>query len=243
MCRLLGVVATRPQSLAHHLRDAPHSLLRMSLRGKKAPHRDGLGWAYRDDRGRMRLHRWGARALAGREDLPGDLSPETTLLLAHARKASPEFGGLRGAVHAQPLTRDAILLAHNGTVRDAHVLGKTASTDSQALLDGLARAWRPRTPEALREALQSLLKLVRDYTALNVLLTDGEVLYALCLYTGDPDYYTLHLRRGGDAVVVASEPAPGEPGWAPLGNGELVVIAPNLTSASFQVEPGRFGSG
>lgn len=238
MCRLLGVVAREPQPLALHLRDAPHSLLRMSLEGKKAPHRDGVGWAYRDGRGRMRLHRWGARALAGRDDLPGDLTPATTLLLAHARKASPEFGRLRGGVHAQPLSRDGLLLAHNGTVRDAHALGATPSTDSQALLDWLVRAWSPRTPEGLREALGRLLGHVRDFTALNLLLTDGEVLYALCLYTGDPDYYTLHLRRWEGEVVVASEPASSEPGWTALENGELRVVYPDRTTISLQVGPG-----
>ncbi len=235
MCRLLGVLSQTPQPLAHHLRDAPHSLLRMSLWGQKAPHRDGVGWAYRDGRGRMRLHRWGARALAGRDGLPGDLTPATTLLLAHARKASPEFRGLRGALHAQPMSRDGLLLAHNGTVRDAHVLGAGTSTDSQALLHWLARAWTPRTPEGLREALQELLGLVRDFTALNLLVTDGEVLYALCLYTGDPGYYTLHLRRGGEEVVVASEPAEGEPGWTPMENGELLVVSPDLTTRTWRL--------
>lgn len=96
----------------------------------------------------------------------------------------------------------------------------------------------PRTPEGLREALGRLLGHVRDFTALNLLLTDGEVLYALCLYTGDPDYYTLHLRRWEGEVVVASEPASSEPGWTALENGELRVVYPDRTTISLQVGPG-----
>lgn len=236
MCRLLGVVGRVPFALRTYLVE-DHGLLAMSLHGAQAPHRDGVGWAYRDAHGRMRLHRWGRAALAGDERLPGDLSPETTLLLAHARKASPEYRGVLGALQAQPLVRDGVFLAHNGTVRDVDALGPGSGTDSQRLLEWLVRAWVPRTPDRLRAALQELLGRVRDYTALNLLLTDGALLYAFCCHTRDPDYYTLHGRWGEEAVVVASERVDNRPGWAPLRNGELRVVGPDLAVRTLPVVP------
>ncbi|MFH1609394.1 MAG: class II glutamine amidotransferase [Candidatus Bipolaricaulota bacterium] len=237
MCRLLGVLSREPAPLRQHFTDAPHGLLAVSLRGAKAPHRDGVGWAYRDARGRMRLYRWGRETLARCDGLPGDLAPETTLVVAHARKASPEYGALVGAIHAQPLVRDGIFLAHNGTIRDVGTLGEGAGTNSQRLLGWLCQAWHPRTTERLAETLGELLGLVRDYTAINLLLTDGAFLFGFCCYTRDPDYYTLHWRRDESAVVVASEPTGGQPGWRRFANGEMLVVGPDLTSSMTAVVP------
>ncbi len=237
MCRLLGVSAREPAPLQRYLSGFPHGLLAMSLHGAQAPHRDGVGWAYRDGCGRMRLHRWGRGPLVGSEGLPGDLSRQTTLLVAHARKASPEYRTTLGALQAQPLVRDGLFLAHNGTIRDVAVLGEGIGTDSQRLLDWLVEAWRPRTPERLPAVLSKLGGMIRDYTAVNVVLTDGDILYALRLCARDPAYYTLHWRTGGGAVVVASEPLDEGPGWTALGNGELLAIYPDLSVAAWPAVP------
>ncbi|MDD2911982.1 MAG: class II glutamine amidotransferase [Candidatus Bipolaricaulis anaerobius] len=237
MCRLVGALAGTPFPLRRYLLE-DHGLLALSLRGAKAPHRDGVGWAYRDARGRMRLHRWGGGALAGNDGLPGDPSPETTLLIAHARKASPEYRAMRGAIHAHPLVRDGVFLAHNGTVRDTSSLGDGNGTDSQRILDWLVRTWHPRTPDRLVEALRELLGLIHDYTALNLLLTDGSSLYAFCCHTRDPDYYTLHRRGGDGAVVVASEPVDGRAGWEPMPNGTLLAVGPDGEARAYDVGRG-----
>ena len=235
MCRLLGVVTREPMPLRRYLTEARQSFLVLSLRGAKAPHRDGVGWVYRDAQGRMRLHRWGREALAGREDLPGEISAETTLLVAHARKASPEYRRMMGALHAQPLVRGGVFLAHNGTVRDVGALGDGIGTDSQRILDWLVRTWHPRTPDRLAEALRELLRLIQDYTAVNLLLTDGALLCAFCLYARDPDYYTMGWRDEDGAVVVASQPIDDQPGWTALRNGELLVVEPDLSAHVLRV--------
>ena len=237
MCRLVGAVLREPKDLRPLLLDAPRGLYGVSLRGAKAPHRDGVGWAYRDVRERMRLHRWGASGLAGAETLPGALSVVATLLVAHARKASPEYRTALGALQAQPLVRDGLFLAHNGTIHDVDPLGETMGTDSQRLVEWLVARWRPRTPDRLTEVLRALAGMIRDYTAINLLLTEGTCLYALCLYTRDSDYYTLHWREEDDGVVVASEPIDDRPGWKAFRNGELLVIPPDLSVAVLRVVP------
>lgn len=235
MCRLLGTISREPKLIRQYILDAPHGLQALSRHGARAPHRDGVGWAYRDARGRMRLHRWGASALARAETLPGDLSVATTLLVAHARKASPEYRAALGALQAQPLVQDGLFLAHNGTIRDVAALDAGTGTDSQRLLNWVAQAWMPRTRDRLAEALTKIPGMIRDYTAINLLLTDGGFLCAFCLYTRDPDYYTLYWRAGDDAVVVASEPVDDQPGWRAFGNGELVMIQPDLSVDTLQV--------
>ncbi|HEU67684.1 MAG TPA: hypothetical protein ENN53_00385 [Candidatus Acetothermia bacterium] len=96
------------------------------------------------------------------------------------------------------------------------------------LLGSLVAAWQPRDVVGLAEALRSLLRLVRDYTALNLLLFEGRSLVALCQYTTDPEYYTLWWRVDVDEVVVASERTDGRPGWQALRNGDLLWVEPGL---------------
>jgi glutamine amidotransferase len=85
--------------------------------------------------------------------------------------------------------------------------------------------------------LAELLALVRDFTALNLLLTEGTTLWALCLYTQDPDYYTLHWRQGDGEVVVASQPVDDQPGWAPLATGTLLRVGPDLAVSTEGLVP------
>ena len=221
---MLAVWSREPFPIRRWLLDAQPGLLGLSLSGQRGPHRDGLGYAFREPAGRWRLFRFGPGALT-QGGIPGPTEAQALLLLAHARKASPEYQTLRGALHAHPFFHDGIFLCHNGTVRDAHRLGEGLGTDSRRVLLWLAQRWRPRTPERLRECLAELLATVQDYSALNLLLSDGENLYALCAYTRDPDYFTLWVHEGPEYVVVASEPADAARTWYPLENRELLCVS------------------
>lgn len=234
MCRMLGAWGPKAFPIRRWLTDASPGLLGLSLAGKKAPHRDGLGYAFLSSDGRWGLFRFGPTALAD-GDLPGPLASSARLLLAHARKASPEYSGLRGAVHAQPFFYDGVFLCHNGTVRDVGRLGEGVGTDSQRVLVWLARHWHPRTPEKLRACLSELLHLLKDYSALNLLIAHELHLHTLCAYTGDPEYFTLWVHEGPEGGAVASEPADREKSWDPLGNYELLVVSPAGVSQSFRV--------
>jgi len=232
---MLGFVSRRPIPIGRYLVEAPRGLLHMSLHGEKAPHRDGFGYAYLDGAGRLAVCRWGKQALdlvpAG---FPGDLSQETTLLIAHARKASPEYRERLPAQDAHPFLVGGFALAHNGGIRDAELLDAGPGIDSLRLARWLARRWRPRTPAALARALEKLLTLVHDYTAVNLLLTDGGSLYAFRRCAEKPDYYGLWFHVGPRLVLVASEPL-ADVGWQPLADGELLAIAPDLSLSRYRI--------
>lgn len=179
----------------------------------------------------MKLRRWGQQELTRLEEqgFSKISDAKTTLLIAHARKASKDYRQMVTAAQAHPLFEEGIYLAHNGTVQDAHKLSPREGTDSQKLLHWLAHDWRPRNPSSLQEALRKLLTLVEGYTALNLLITEGSNLYAFCCYGREPEYYTLHYRLDKSIAIVASEPLDEEDQqWQPLASGELLQIAPNL---------------
>jgi predicted glutamine amidotransferase len=233
---MLGFISRMPKPICFYLEEAPRSLRWLSLHGQKAPHRDGLGMAYKNVRGQIELFK------AGQEELP-QLETEgfskirglqTTLLLAHARQASKAYRQMTETAQAQPLSSDGLYLTHNGTIHDVAKLGTLEGTDSQKLLHWLAQNWQPRNSSGLKDALQKLLKLIQDYTAINLLITDGSHLYAFCCYRREAEYYTLHYNLDENLVTVASEPLDDEP-WQQLGSGVLLQITPRLTHQLVQV--------
>ncbi len=225
MCRMLGVVSSKAFPIRRWLVEASPGLLGLSLWGKNAPHRDGLGYAFRDARGQWKLFRFGPKTLVQKE-IPGPINSEALILLAHARKSSREYQEFRGALYAHPFFYDGVFLCHNGTVRDAHRLGDWLGTDTRKILLWLAKRWWPRTVARLKGCLAELLQLLQDYTGLNLLISDGENLYALCAYRENPDYFTLWVCEGEGFVAVASEPADEAMAWYPLKNRELLTIFP-----------------
>ena len=231
MCRMLGFISRAPKPIYPYLGEAPRSLRWLSLHGQKAPHRDGFGLAYKDVTGQMKLLKAGREKLsqfeAERLSRISDL--KTTLLLAHARQASAAYRQMAEATETHPLCADGIYLAHNGTIHDAGKLSTVPGTDSQKLLDWLVHNWQPRNYSGLQEALRKLLKLIKDYTAINLLITDGDHLYVFCCYRQEPEYYTLHYRLDEDFVMVASETLDDEELWHQLNSGMLLHVTPRLT--------------
>jgi len=243
MCRMLGFISREPILISRYLWEAPRSLQWLSLHGQKAPHRDGLGLTYKDADKGMKLYKWGREELTQLKEkgFPKISDAKTTLLIAHSRKASEAYKQMTTAAQAHPLFEDGIYLAHNGTIRDAHKLRAREGTDSQKLIHWLAHNWRPRNPSGLQEALQKLLTLVKGYTAINLLLTEGSHLYAFCCYSREPEYYTLHYHLDEKIVIVASEPLDEGLRWQPLACGELLQIAPNLELRKTRIARARAG--
>jgi predicted glutamine amidotransferase len=228
---MLGFMSRQPVPIEWYLWKVPRSLHWLSLNGCKAPHRDGYGLVYKDNNGAMRLDKWGREALtqAGDQRLPELDNIKTTLLIAHARQASVGYKHMTTSAEAHPFFENGIYLAHNGTIKDAGNLDAGEGTDTQKLLRWLTANWTTRNLSSLEEALQKLLKEAKDYTGIDLLITEGSSLYAFCCYRREPGYYTLHYRIADGLAIVASEPLDKDPKkWQPLANGELLEITPDL---------------
>ena len=229
MCRMLAFMSREPKPISHYVWEVSRSLQWMSHSGRKAPHRDGFGIAHKNDEGRMILRTWGQEELAPLEarqfaDIAGI---KTTLLLAHARQASEGYQEMTSA-EAHPFLEDTLYLAHNGTIRDVHALGGSEGTDTQRLLRWMIAHWKPRSFLGLRAALMQLLGAIKDYTAIDLLITEGTHIYAFCCFREQPEYYTMHFRVDETLVIVASEPLD-DGAWQQLRSGELLQISPDLT--------------
>ncbi len=199
-------------------------------------HEDGWGAAWRDDDGKLRIHRSPRSFLTDPET--GRIGAiRTDLLVLHARRASVPGSACPENTH--PFTaawggRDWAF-CHNGTVHtiedlqaDPHLV-PAGETDSERLFHHLlvrlgegddggdpgggisVEGWQS-APDPRMAQLLAATDPIRDYTALLCLLANSEEIIALARRhpaRGKPGYHALWEGTGHDLHVVSSEPVDG----------------------------------
>lgn len=222
MCRLLGLVATRPPD--PRLLEAFAELavtgntpdggpdarghadgwgLAVFRDGALVDYARGLGGANRDLR-----YREHARSLADAQGGP-------FVAIAHLRRRSSTMPpGIRWS-HPFVETRGGRTwaFAHNGGLTDCPFRQEEGLIDSQILFRAiLARLDGSDTKDVVRATAAAVETARADcggYSALDFLLTDGTRLHAFREYAENAAYYTLNHARAGDGVLVCSQALPG----------------------------------
>jgi len=166
-------------------------------------HADGWGAVY-EDQGRLQIQ----RSLAACWDDPSiEKLRDRRVFLLHARKAS--VGGVT-LEDTHPFEREIDgarwFFCHNGTVRDplpAPLAPTQGNTDSEGLFHLLLpHLHQGSVLTGLREVCSGIL----NFTSLNCFLLGPSDLWAACLHTANPVYYTLTLTETDAGPVVSSEP-------------------------------------
>jgi predicted glutamine amidotransferase len=233
MCRMFGIVATTPQSIAPWITDIEPSLRSLAIVDKSGqPNADGWGIAWYD----------------GEQDCPrvvkdpgpayesplfGQTAREVSarIALAHVRRSS---GTMRRLVNTHPFVAGRWTFCHNGHCSRERLMGHLlpkfrngleGENDSEVyfalLLQHLELAADPLN--ALRRAVHEVAS-VGDFTGLNFLLCDGGRMYAFH-YSTDPERHSMYLQHQSGLELVASEPL-GVRSWEELPNGSLAVLTP-----------------
>jgi predicted glutamine amidotransferase len=251
MCRLFGMSAgSRRARATFWLLGAPDSLTAQSHR---EPDGTGLGWFDADGVAHVSKQPIAAYADAAFAREAHEVQSET--FLAHIRFAST---GALAERNTHPFSLDGRLFAHNGVIEDlpaleAHLGDALAwvegDTDSERLFALITREIVARDGDvgAGIEAACTWVAANLPLFAINFVLVTADALWVL-RYPATHALYVLN-RRPGEAlahasslgsrvrsedgadqplVVVASEPMDADPGWRPLGSGELLHITHTL---------------
>ncbi|RJL30097.1 ergothioneine biosynthesis protein EgtC [Bailinhaonella thermotolerans] len=234
MCRHLAYLGP-PTTLRALLYGPAHALVTQSYAPRRQRHGRvnadgfGVGWYHPGRAAPVRYRRsmpmWADLSFADAADVI-----VSGCVVAAVRDATPGFPVDESC--AQPFTCDGWLFSHQGAVgdfagaeevlwRDAdRVPDARAPVDSAPLFGLAVRRWRRGA--ALGEGLAAVAAHAASVSPgrYNLLAADGVRLAATAC--GDD----LYVRRGGDAVVIASEPFDDGPGWSAVPGGSLVTADP-----------------
>ena len=229
MCRMFGLLATRPVSARQPLRDAPRSLRTLS-----GEHRDGWGVAATEPGGWV-VHRDTACAQSSaRFDAVAE-TVRARVVVAHVRHKTV---GDTAIANTHPFRCGPLVFAHNGTVNDLAVLERETSavrraevvgdTDSERLFAFIATRI-DRAADIERGVIAAVrdLHAAGDLGSLSFLLSCGERIYAHRLGRG---LYVVTRHDAGEpsSLLVASEPLTDEP-WRELPERSLHVLEADLS--------------
>jgi len=260
MCELLGMSSLHPTDIGLSL----HAFAKHG--GKTGPHSDGWGVAYAMGRDFRLIKEPEPAAHSECVRFIESHSFNSQLVISHIRRASkPKRLNFE---NTHPFDRELggrrFVLAHNGDVRNVANLAEgvasrfsaMGSTDSEALfclimnhlalrlkqgagMDGMDAAHY--RPAILLDVLEELTPALQERGKCNLLLSDGELLFAVgdnklhwtarhCEMEGEGQLEGEGLRvrvrhpAEQQVALVATVPLTGEPGWTPLRRGEILVF-------------------
>ena len=248
MCRLFGMLSTKPHYPSSYLLDEKRSLFRQSNADPERPQSDGWGMAFLGSGSKVVKS---TAAVFDEETRFRDtvLGIESNIVLAHLRRASNPMGldisEIMTSESAQPFLAPGFAFIHNGTVNfpDRVDLGGyremlTGKNDSEVLFLLLLRH-----VEELGDVGKALVALEKSlylsapeghdpFTAINMVFTDGQELHAYCRYLKPAEkgalcdsargYYTMCYLTSDERITAMSEPSDDGTEWKDLGNGELL---------------------
>ncbi len=150
-------------------------------------------------------------------------------VLLHARRASP--GSPVDLSHTHPFERSGSYFCHNGTVLDPTFEDQRDSENFFHLILDLLN--QSKNPEA---AIRQAASQMKEYTALNLIMTHKDKAYVLVAHQKSPDYYTMKYIEHPQYTIVSSETLPSFNGkWTRIPPGTLLVLG----TRNHQIKPSR----
>ena len=180
-------------------------------------HKDGYGFAFiKNDHFEVRRY---SEPIIERNPIADWEKTKTSVLLAHARRASPNIRvSLQNNHPFYWYNGDEYIFAHNGTIRsqisnfNQQKFFLRGSTDSEKYFYALLTAMGQNEWQMSKEIANSILENW-DYTGANFILSSPRKAWIRVYYRTSPKYYTMKLYKLEDSIVVSSSylPSLGEP--------------------------------
>lgn len=143
------------------------------------------------------------------EDFFGTI-PESRMFIVHARSASfPEHQ--KNLEYNQPFIKGRLAFVFNGFVRGVSLpYPVSGSLGSEKIWNILRNLLEESSPlDALSRIKCLLQNHSRRIQALNIGLSDGGKMYALCYFRNHPEYYKLYSHESHSLRLICSEPLEG----------------------------------
>ncbi len=250
MCRFAAYLGV-PTTLGHFLLEPDHSLYHQAFEPRELRYTRlnadgfGFGWYGEEDEPLLYTNPAPIWADPNLESLARGLTSD--LWVAHVRSATR--GNPISHVNTQPFKDEELLFNHNGFIEEFHeqvmpaIAGELepayfaairGNTESEYLFAWLRQILSEDSELPIDQALRELLARIDDLldgnkALLNLLVTEGERLYAVRHAVGDecPSlYFTTDDELFPEAQLIASECLTESGIWHPVPSHQLLIIDP-----------------
>jgi len=211
MCRLLFVKSNDRVNLKQHL-----EFFAAICRNSREYQGHGWGLAFIRD-GKWKIYR---SILPIWED---DLSVfgSSSYIIAHARSAFRDED--IDVKNNMPFYYKRHVFIFNGELRGVR-LRSEGRTGAEKLFHFIKRLDRGDILEAMNRGVELIQRRSEFIRGMNFIIGDGKRIYLNSFFSEDEEYFTMHLRRENGALIVCSEPYPGQGKWHKINNHTMEVM-------------------
>lgn len=145
----------------------------------------------------------------------------STLLLAHARSAFKDEGIV--VENNMPFYDDRYVFIFNGELRGVKI-AEQGRIGAEKIFNFIKRFNHGDMLEALKRGTELIRKRTKYIRAMNILMADKDNAYVASIFNEDPDYFTLRRADENGALIVASDPLPGNTAWQSIENNTVQAV-------------------
>lgn len=146
--------------------------------------------------------------------------PNTTFLVAHARSAFRDEGII--VENNMPFIHDDLVFIFNGELRGVRITSP-GRIGAEKIFNYILRLSHGNIFNALQRSIPIITKRTSYVKAMNILISDGQRIYAATQFQERPEYFTLYQKKIKGMTFVCSDPFPGEKDWHPIANGTIAA--------------------
>lgn len=185
-------------------------------------HGDGWGMCY-FDRDQLKIHK-SIKPCYEDGEIHSYKKISSPLIIMHARHGSK---GKVKIENVHPFHYLNYIFLHNGTVKEKlkynSMFIPQGNTDSEELFYYLLS---DITGELNEHIIYKKLSQVKNFTGMNMIISNGEISFVINWYAVKPNYYKLKMLKTKDFVVISSEILPHfkQGTWRTLNNKDILKI-------------------
>ena len=177
-------------------------------------------------------HGWGAVFLRnGKREIYKNIKPiweddlngfgTAPFLMAHARSAFRDEG--IAIENNMPFIDDTYNFIFNGELQGVRIRAD-GRIGAEKIFNYIKRFDKGDMTEAFTKGISLIRKRTAYIRAMNIIMSDMHSVYLCSLFNGEPDYFTLQMKRENGRLIICSDRYPGETGWTGIKNNTIEVI-------------------
>jgi predicted glutamine amidotransferase len=150
-----------------------------------------------------------------------DIFGKTTILIGHARSAFQDKD-IR-VENNMPFTSSDIIYIFNGELHGVKIQ-EEGRIGAEKIFNFILRFNKGNLFDALKKGTAIIERRSNYIRAMNIIMADKKLVYLSTLFNEDKEYFTMHVKKKNNKLIICSDPFPEENGWQKIENRTVKVF-------------------